>query len=150
MSVHLHANMQLKHWCELQLESPDFEQHNGLGKAIAYFLRHFHGLTEFCRTVGISLDTNRVEETLKIIIRGRKSYYFFKTENGAGVANVLTSIIATAWRAGINVYDYLVDIQKYKNETKLNPSAWTPYRYKETIAMINKENQEKNKNSKAA
>lgn len=74
-----------------------------------------------------------------MVIRGRKNYYFFKTENGAGVANVLTSIIATAWRAGINVYEYLVHIQRYKEHVKANPAAWVPYRYEETLAELQEE-----------
>jgi hypothetical protein len=128
----------LKDWCEEQKTAADFEEHSGLGKAINYFLKHYPGLTAFCRIPGVPLDNNRTEETLKMVIRGRKSYHFFKTANGAGVANVHTSLIATAWRAGINVYEYLIDIQRYKDQVKENPAAWVPYRYEATIAEIKK------------
>lgn len=129
----------LKAWCEEQQAADDYEENGPLGKAIKYFLKHYPGLTEFCRTPGVPIDNNRTEETLKMVIRGRKNYYFFKTENGAGVANVLTSIIATAWRAGINVYEYLVHIQRYKEHVKANPAAWVPYRYEETLAELQEE-----------
>ena len=127
----------LRTWCEQQKATSDFEEHGGLGKAINYFLKHYPGLTAFCRIAGVPIDNNRTEETLKIVIRGRKNYHFFKTVNGAGVANVHTSLIATAWRAGVNVYEYLVDIQRYKEHVKNNPAAWVPYRYETTIATMN-------------
>jgi hypothetical protein len=44
-----------------------------------------------------------MEETLKLIIRNRKTAHFFKTINGADVANVLTTAIGTAMRADINI-----------------------------------------------
>ena len=133
----------LKAWCEAQQAADDHEENGALGKAINYFLKHYPGLSEFCRTPGVPIDNNRTEETLKIVIRGRKNYFFFKTENGAGVANVLTSLIATAWRAGINVYEYLVHIQRYKDRVRANPAAWVPYRYKETLAELQKEKAKK-------
>ena len=127
---------EILNWCNTHLDDDTLEENGALGKAIKYFVKHFHGLTEFCRTPGVPIDNNRTEETLKIVIRGRKSYMFFKTVNGADVANVLTSLIATAWRAGINVYQYLIDLQRYKESVKSNPENWVPYRYEATIAVL--------------
>lgn len=133
----------IKAWSEEQKAADDHEENGALGKAINYFLKHYPGLSGFCRTPGIPIDNNRTEETLKIVIRGRKNYFFFKTENGAGVANVLTSLIATAWRAGINVYEYLVHIQRYKQQVKADPAAWVPYRYEETLAELQQQKAKK-------
>jgi len=127
-------------WCDQNLKDDQFEQNSSLGKAIKYFINHYEGLKQFCCLAGVAIDNNRTEETLKIVIRGRKSYMFFKTANGAGVANVITSLIATAWRAGINVYQYLIDLQRYKALVKENPEQWTPYRYEETITAIQSDN----------
>ncbi|GAG93664.1 unnamed protein product, partial [marine sediment metagenome] len=44
-----------------------------MGKAIGYLLRHYDRLTLFCREVGALIDNNRMEETLKLIIRNRKT-----------------------------------------------------------------------------
>jgi len=123
-------------WCEDKLKNETFEENSSLGKAVKYFTNHYTGLCQFCHIPGAEIDNNRTEETLKIIIRGRKTYMFFKTENGAGVADIITSLIATAWRAGINVYEYLNDIQRYKDQAKESPQLWTPYRYEETIRAI--------------
>ena len=126
----------IKKWCEDQLQDETFEENSALGKAVRYFTKHYSGLCRFCHVPGAELDNNQTEQTLKITIRGRKTYMFFKTDNGAGVANVITSLIATAWRAGINVFEYLTDIQRYKDQVKASPELWVPYRYESTIKLI--------------
>ena len=78
-----------------------------------------------------------MEEKLKLIIRGRKTAHFFKTVNGAGVSNVLTSIIATTYGVDENVYDYLRSLQRYADQIKADPSAWLPWNYRQTIKAIN-------------
>ena len=78
-----------------------------------------------------------MEEKLKIVIRGRKTYHFYKTVNGAGVANVLISLIATAHTANVNVYEYILALQKYKDQVKLNSTIWLPWNYHLQIPEIN-------------
>ncbi len=123
-------------WCQEKLQDKTFEENSSLGKAVHYFINHFDGLCRFCWIPGVLIDNNRTEETLKIAIRGRKTYMFFKTDIGAGVANILTSLIATAWRAGINVFEYLNDIQRYNDQVRASPELWVPYRYEATIKAI--------------
>ncbi len=48
------------------------EENSTLGKAIRYFIKHYKGLTCFCRAEGAMLDNNRMEAQLKVIVRGRK------------------------------------------------------------------------------
>lgn len=127
---------EIKRWCEAKLQDETFEENSALGKAIRYFTKHYLELCRFCWIPGAELDNNLTEQTLKIIIRGRKTYMFFKTDNGAGVANVIISLIATAWRAGVNVFEYLTDIQRYKDQVKASPELWVPYRYESTIKAI--------------
>ncbi|NYZ68092.1 transposase, partial [Endozoicomonas sp. SM1973] len=55
---------------------------------------------------------------------------FYKTQTGANVADVLTSVIATAASAGINVFDYLNAIQRNKAAVKANPDQWLPWDFK--------------------
>jgi transposase len=132
----LPAMQSMRDWGEAKLAADDFEEHSALAKAINYFLRHYDKLILFCVEPGALIDNNRMEEKLKIVIRGRKTAHFYKTVNGAGVANVLISIIATAYDAGENVYDFLKDLQKYKSYLTSNPTAWLPWNYKKTIEAI--------------
>jgi hypothetical protein len=79
-----------------------------------------------------------MEETLKLIIRSRKTCHFFKTVNGAGVANVLTSLIGTGMRADINLFEYLNVLQRHANEVHANPKAWLPWNYLDTLLATEK------------
>ena len=121
-------------WALAKQVSPAFEEYSALGKAINYFLKHYEKLTMFCVEAGALLDNNRMEEKLKIVIRGRKSSHFYKSVNGADVANILISPIATTDQAQENVFDYLQALQKNQNAVKANPAAWLPWTYRESIA----------------
>ena len=72
-----------------------------------------------------------------LFIRGRKTAHFYKTVNGAGVANVIISLIATAAQADVNSYDYLVALQKNRSKVKENPKDWLPWNYEKTLAGVN-------------
>ncbi len=124
-------------WAQKKTESASFEEHSALGKAIKYFLKYYDGLIMFCKVEGAPIDNNRMEEKLKIVIRGRKTSHFYKTANGAGVANVLISLIATADQAGINSYEYLIALQRNRDAVKENPKNWLPWNYQKTLAEKN-------------
>ena len=81
----------IRDWAANKIEEEAFEECSALGKAIHYFLRQDDKLILFCIEPGTLIDNNRMEEKLKILIRGRKTGHFYKTVNGAGVANVLIS-----------------------------------------------------------
>ncbi len=119
----------IKKWGEAKQQQPDFEANSGLGKAIAYFLNHYHGLTRFCHEPGVPLDNNRMEGMLKIVIRNRKNAYFFKTDNGANVADIITSIIATCAQHGVNPFDYLIYLQRNHDAVKQRPQDFLPWSY---------------------
>lgn len=125
---------ELKRWALAQSDSEEFEEHSAFGKAIKYLIRHYNKLIQFCVTEKAKIDNNRMEERLKLVIRSRKSSHFHKTQNGADVANTLTSLIATADLAGINIFDYLRDLQRYRVEVRENPVGWLPWHYEETMA----------------
>jgi hypothetical protein len=99
---------QLRDWGQTQLERDDHEAQSGLSKAIGYFLKHYDALTAFCRWPDAQIDNNEMERTLKLIIRGRKNALFFKTLAGAAIADVLTSLIATCEKIGINTFNSMI------------------------------------------
>ena len=61
---------------------------------------------------------------------------FFKTENGARVADLFMSLIYTAELSGTNPFDYLVELQRHSSELSLNPAEWMPWNYRETLARL--------------
>ena len=72
------------------------------------------------------IDNNRMEQALKLVIRNRKNALFFKPLAGAAIADVLLSIIATAAQAKINVFEYLIVLQRHAKEVKRDPQQWLP------------------------
>lgn len=79
------------------------------------------------------LDNNRIESMLKIVVRDRRNAMFHKTQHGATVGDVITSMIATASQAGINVFDYFTSLQKNRVKVKANPENYLPWNYLENI-----------------
>lgn len=127
---------QIRDWGEQQLDSNEVEANSGLGKAIRYFLRHYEGLTAFCRIENAPIDNNLMEQALKLIIRGRKNSLFFKTQAGADIADVITSVIATAYQAQVNVFEYLIVLQRHQTQVRQQPQQWLPWTYEQTLKAM--------------
>ena len=119
------------------LDNKIAEPNDSLGKAIKYMLKHWHELTQFLRIEGAPLDNNVVERSLKIPIRGRRTWLFYKTEYGAMIGSVLTSIIHTCELSNINPLEYLVALQQYKSHVVKEPCRFLPWNYQETVNLIN-------------
>ena len=119
-----------------QLESKQVEPNDSLGKSIKYMLKHWHELTQFLRVAGAPLDNNIVERSLKIPIRGRRTWLFYKTEYGAMIGGVLTSIIYTCVLSGANPLNYLIALQEHKNQIVKEPERWLPWNYQEAMATL--------------
>lgn len=128
----------LRDWALQKQAGEAFEEHSALGKAIGYFLKHYERLILFCVEPGALIDNNRMEEKLKIVIRGRKTAHFYKTPTGAGVANVLISLITTADQAQENIFDYLQALQKNQSQVKRHPTDWLPWTYRQTLEKLTK------------
>ena len=125
---------EIKAWCETHLNEETVEENSGLGKAMRYFTKHYVGLSYFCYIEGVHLDNNLIEAMLKIIVRDRKNAMFRKTLHGATIGDIITSMIATASEAGINVFEYFTLLQKEKAKAKANPEQYLPWNYLDTIA----------------
>ena len=125
----------IRDWGVAQLETEAVEENSGLGKAIAYFNRHFARLTLFCQIEGAEIDNNAMEAMLKLIVRNRKNAYFYKTLAGAAISDVITASIATAMLAEVNVFDYFNAVQRNSQQVKQNPMQWLPWNYTENSQL---------------
>jgi len=54
-----------------------------------------------------------------------------KTLLRATIGDVITSMIASASEAGINVFDYFTVLQQDKEKVKTNPENYLPWNYQE-------------------
>ncbi len=68
-------------------------------------------------------------------IMHRKNSYFYKTENGAQVGDLLMSI-NTCRIDGINPFEYLTALQRNAERVRANPAQWLPWNYEATIAGL--------------
>lgn len=131
------AMEELQDWCTEKLKAcSKTEENSGLGRAMKYFLRHFEGLSAFCRIEGALLDNNLVEMVLKLIARGRKNALFFKTLAGAHVGDVITSMISSCELNGVNCFEYLKALQENRRSMELEPEKWLPWNYQENTQEI--------------
>jgi len=124
---------QLHRWLKSQLHHRLVEPNSNLGRAIKYFLRHWYKLTQFIRVRSAPIDNNIVERSLKIPIRVRKAALFYKTEHGATIASILTSLIETCIQSNENPVDYLVALQQNKVRVFKEPNAFLPWCYQDTL-----------------
>ncbi len=125
----------LERWFEEQLEQRKIEPNSGLGDAIEYMTKHWDALTLFLRVPGAPLDNNLCERVLKKAILHRKTALFYKTLNGARVGDLFMSIIHTAELAKIDVFGYLVALQRHHERVAEAPSAWMPWNYMTSLAQ---------------
>lgn len=116
-------------WCHEQLDTDAVERNSNLGKAMNYIIRHFDGLSAFCRIVGSPLDNNEIERMIKIIVRNRKNSLFFKTAVGAAISDVITSMLAICHENDIDAFHYVTSIQRNQFSVKASPEQWLPWNY---------------------
>jgi len=128
--------LEMKNKIEQDIHNKIFEPNDEIGKVYKYFSNHFIKLCAFCYVEGAPVCNNLSERMLKSIIRHRKNSLFFKTQLGATVADILTSILFTAKENNLNSVDYLRDLLIYQNFWMQNPKDWLPWNYLDTINKI--------------
>lgn len=81
---------------------------SSLGKAIAYMLGLWKGLTRFLDDPRIPIDNNQTERGLRGVVLGRKNHYGSRSERGTQVAALFYSLLESAKLAGIEPKLYLL------------------------------------------
>ena len=124
---------QMKSYCDGLMVTKQVEPNSSLGKAIQYLDNHWEGLTLFLRIPDVPVSNNENERQLKRAVLNRKNAYFFKTEAGAKIADILLSTIETCILNKINPYNYLIDIQKNVHQVLKDPKSWLPWNYMQAL-----------------
>ena len=78
-----------------------------MGKAIAYMLKLWKGLTRFLEDPRIPLDNNAAERALRGVVVGRKNHYGSKSKRGTEVAAVFYTLFETAKLSQVNPRAYV-------------------------------------------
>jgi transposase len=119
----------LQAWMKAQVDDKLIEPNSALGDAFEYMTKHWQKLTLFLRVAGAPLDNNLCERAMKKAILHRKNALFFRTENGAHVADVFMSLIHTAELNGVDPFPYLVALLENHDDVVARPANWMPWNY---------------------
>ena len=130
------AMQALKSWLDKQASERTIEPNSALGRAVKYLKKHWDKLTRFLSVAGAPLDNNITERALKLAIRIRKNAMFHKTIQGAEMAALFLTIIATCQSARINPLHYLIALQNYSDIVQKNPEQWLPWNYEKSVENV--------------
>jgi transposase len=78
-----------------------------LGEALQYLHKYWPKLIRYCEDGRLPLDNNRLENSIRPFVIGRKAWLFSDTPAGAHASAALYSLIETAKASGIEPYSYL-------------------------------------------
>jgi len=123
----------LRVWLNNQLLYHLVEDNSGLGQATRYMLKYWDALTQFLRVAGAPIDNSLCEQAIKVAIRHRRNSLFYKTFKGAEIGDCLMSVIHTAAKNNVNIFDYLNTLQRYQKAVQADPDSWLPWHYQATL-----------------
>jgi transposase len=99
---------QIKAW--LDQESIVVLPSSAIGKAIAYTLNHWQGLTRYTVHGYLQIDNNPVENLIRPLALGRKNFMFAGSNNGAKRAAIMYTLFAMATLNGIDPPSWLTNV----------------------------------------
>ena len=112
---------------EIQISTPPASK---LGQAVSYAVNLEKELKVFLEDGRVPLDNNAVERAIRPVAVGRKNWLFAGSEQGGRMAAVFYTLIESAKRHGLNVFDYLADVMRRlpglprRNLSELLPDQW--------------------------
>ena len=94
-----------------------------LDTAVNYAKNHHESLMTYRQDGRCEISNNAAERCAKVYATGRKNFLFHDTENGAEASAKMLSIIETAKRNSLNVYQYLYMLFLYMPVYKDKPAG---------------------------
>jgi len=126
----------MKNYCNDLIGKKEVEPNSSMGKAIAYMNNHWEGLTLFLKVPGVPLTNNATERLLKRSVLNRKNAYFYRTESGARIGDILMSTIETCVLNEVNPWKYLIAIQEHQAKVQKDPELWVPWKYEKELEKL--------------
>lgn len=124
---------ELGQWLKDQLVNHEVLPQSPIGKAIAYSLKRWKGLSAYAHDGQLEIDNNLVENRIRPIALGRKNYLFAGSDEYAEHLACLYSIIGTADKYGLNMQRYMEWLLRQVAANKITPDTieWLPHRMSE-------------------
>jgi transposase len=122
-SVPLLAKLKLRLSALVDVYAPS----EGLSKAVAYFLKRWDDFTRYTSSGFLPIDNNAAERSIRGIVIGRKNWYFAGSEDAAGWAAIMHTLIESCRLQGIDPRAYLHHvIALLHREPATDPATLTP------------------------
>ena len=128
----------LKVMCEEKITSGLVEPRSPLWHPLTFIINQWPRLTQFCKTPGIPLDTNLVEQSLIIPVRYLAASFNYQTAAGAEVGDRYMSLVITAIDNEIEPVAYLTYCLKNHEDLAKRPEFYLPWSYRDRMAEIEK------------
>jgi hypothetical protein len=118
-------------WVKEQQSDKSLLPSNPLTEALTYVGKRESALRLFLTDPEIPIDTNEIEQALRVIPMGRKNWLFCWTEVGAKYVGIFQSLIVTCKMHGIDPHVYLTDIlQRVADHPSSQVHQLTPGQWK--------------------
>jgi transposase len=108
---------------------------SSIGKAIAYTLKLWKGLTTYTTDGKLNIDNNLVENAIRPVAVGRKNYLFAGSHEAAQRSAMLYSFFGTCKLHDINPFVWMKDVlqripmHQVNKVAELLPHHWAPKQY---------------------
>jgi len=122
---------ELKAWMKAQLV--EVRPTSPLGKAIAYTLPRWEGLSAYVKHGQVEIDNNLAENAIRPLAIGRKNFLFAGSHQAAEMTAAMYSFMASCKKNGVDEFEWLKDVfsriqsHKRKHLYQLLPNNWEKY-----------------------
>ncbi|RXK85270.1 IS66 family transposase [Filimonas effusa] len=104
---------------------------SAIGKALAYGIKLWNGLTAYTTDGKLNIDNNKVENAIRPVALGRKNYLFAGSHEAAQRSAMLYSLLGTCKLNDINSFAWMKDVLEriamhpINQISQLLPHNWT-------------------------
>lgn len=106
---------------------PAVPSKSAIGKAFAYFLENYAGLTLFLKDPALPIDNNAQERLLRNPVIGRKTWYGTHSKRGARTTAILFSLVESCKLNGVNPREYFKCLVQ---DLHLEKFPYSPHQFK--------------------
>ncbi len=83
---------------------------SSIGEALAYIIKTWNTISRYTENVMLNIDNNPVENSIRPVTPGRKTYLFAGSHEAAKRSGMLYSLFGTCKLHGIDPYGWLKNI----------------------------------------
>jgi transposase len=88
----------------MQEQVPKVPPQSPIGKALNYSIYRWEKLCRYTQDGRLLIDNNLIENSIRGVALGRKNFMFCGSEEGAGRAAIMYSLLGSCKMHGINPY----------------------------------------------